>query len=102
MAVWLIGKEIEHIGLGVLNEIVFKTPVYIFILSILMTGINYIVLSEYDILSLEYIRKKIPYKDVLKISTLGFAVSNTSGHAYASGGAIRYLFYLPFGISRLE
>ncbi|MBQ2592492.1 MAG: hypothetical protein II567_04330, partial [Candidatus Riflebacteria bacterium] len=39
--------------------------------------LNYLVLSGYDWLALDYIGRKLPYKKVLKAAGISFAFSNT-------------------------
>lgn len=101
-AVWLIGKEIEHIGITSLWHLILSTPLWVILLVLMMTALDFGVLSGYDKLALDYIHHPLPFRRVLEASAIGFAVSNTSGHAYASGGAVRYLFYLPQGLTRPE
>lgn len=101
-AIWLIAKEVEHVGLEHLKELILKTPVWAILLALLFTFFDFIALYGYDALALDYIGKKLPFRTVLKASCIGFAISNTAGHSYASGGAVRYLFYIPAGLSQLE
>lgn len=101
-AVWLIAKDVEMIGVRHLIDLILKTPIWVVLIALFFTGCDYVALSGYDFLSLKYIRKKLPVQLVLKTSGIGFAVSNTAGHAYASGGAIRYLFYTPVGLGKSD
>lgn len=102
IAVWLITKEVDRVGFHHLVGLILSTPLWVIGLVVLFTGMDYIALSGYDILALRYIRKQIPYKKVLEASGIGFAVSNTTGHAYLAGGSIRYLFYTPEGLSKTD
>ena len=101
-AVYLIGKEVERIGAVHLWNLIISTPWWVVALVFYFTFLDYIALFGYDWLSLEYVQKKIPTKEIVKASGIGFAISNTTGHAYAAGGSIRYLFYTPLGLSHLE
>ena len=89
IAVWLITKEVDRVGFHHLVGLILSTPLWVIGLVVLCTGMDYIALSGYDILALRYNRKQIPYKKVLEASGIGFAVSNTTGHAYLAGGYIR-------------
>ncbi len=102
VAVYLIAKEVEKVGFLHLIHLIASTPWWLLGIAFVFTFLDYIALSFYDILALDYVGKKIPYKTVFKTSSIGFAVSNTAGHAYASGGTIRYLFYTPCGLSKIE
>lgn len=94
-AMWLIKKEISLVGWQKLLNIIGTTPVFMIGLGTLITLCNYVILSGYDLLGLNYIQKKLPFLKVLQMSSVGFAISNLAGHIYASGGAVRYLFLKP-------
>ncbi len=102
VAVWLIAKEVEKVGLEHLKSLIFSTPLVIVFCVLLFTFFDFLALSGYDFLALKYIGKKVPAKTVLKTSGIGFAISNTTGHAYVSGGSIRYLFYTKEGLTKLD
>ncbi len=100
LAVWLIIQEVEHAGFSQLIDIIRNTPLWVFGLAGIFVVLDFIILACYDLTALEYIKQKLPFETVFKTATIGFAVSNTAGHSFASGGAIRYLFYTPLGVSR--
>ncbi len=100
LAFWLVAKEVERVGLSHLITIITETPWWVIGLASIFILLDYIVLSGYDVTALDYIGKKLPFGTIFKISAIGFAISNTVGHSFASGGAIRYLFYTPQGLSR--
>ena len=102
LGIWFISKDIETVGAEKLWLMITSTPLSILMAVLLATGINYLFLIGYDIISLEYIDRFIPYPKIIQTALVGFGISNTAGHAYASGGAIRYLFYVPQGLKRLE
>ena len=102
LAFWLILKDVEKVGFETLVQMILQTPIWVILLALFFVLCNYLTLCGYDALSLDYIRTKLPFKTIFKTSALGFAVSNTVGHAYISGGAIRNLLYTPFGISRAK
>lgn len=102
LGIWFISKDIETVGGDKLWHMITSTPLSILMAVLLATGINYLFLIGYDVISLEYIDRFIPYPKIIQTALVGFGISNTAGHAYASGGAIRYLFYVPQGLKRLE
>ena len=102
LGIWFISKDIKMVGAEKLWHMITSTP-FIILLGVLMaSGLNYLFLIGYDVISLQYINHFIPYSKIIKTATIGFGISNTAGHAYASGGAIRYLFYIPLGLKRLD
>ena len=102
IAVWLIAKEIHLVGWHDLWTTVLKTPRLLMIMTFGLVCLNYLFLSGYDLLALGHIGIKLPYPKILAASGVSFAFSNTTGHTYAAGGAIRYLFYVPEGVNRLN
>lgn len=90
------------IGSEHLLNLILETPFWVLLIALVGTGINYLILSGYDVLALQYIGKSLSYLTILKAAWTSFAVSNTTGHIYAAGGAVRYLFYVPDGLGRLE
>ncbi len=102
LAVWLIIKEVRHVGLTTLWTDILQTPWWIYTLAGLFTVFDFLMLAQYDAISLKYVGVKIPYLTILKTAAIGFGISNTAGHSYASGGAIRFLFYGQSGVSRLK
>ena len=63
-----------------------------------LTLLSYIALSFYDYLALEYAGEKLPYRRVLFTSFLSYAISNNVGHAWLSGGSMRYRLYSGWGM----
>ncbi len=62
------------------------------------TVLSYIALSFYDYLALEYAGEELPYPRVLFTSFLSYAISNNVGHAWLSGGSMRYRLYSGWGM----
>lgn len=102
LALWLIIKEVEKVGLEKVWQLMSSTPLWVLLIAGFFVIADYVALACYDVLSLDYIRYKLPFRTVFKTSAIGFAVSNTVGHAFISGGAVRYLFYTPLGLSRAQ
>ncbi len=66
------------------------------------TLLSYIALSFYDYLALEYAGERLPYRRVLFTSFLSYAISNNVGHAWLSGGSMRYRLYSGWGMPGLS
>lgn len=67
-----------------------------------VTLLSYVALSFYDYLALEYAGEKLSYRRVLFTSFLSYAFSNNVGHAWLSGGSLRYRLYSGWGISGIS
>lgn len=74
-------------------------PLFLLALCAGVTLFSYIALSFYDYLALEYAGERLPYRNVLMTSFLSYAVSNNVGHAWLSGGSMRYRLYSSWGIA---
>lgn len=71
-------------------------------LAALSTAAGYLALVGYDWSALRYIRKQLPLPLVAFTSFVGYALSNTIGASWLSGGAVRYRIYSRVGLSASE
>ena len=69
------------------------------VVAVLLTILNYMVLSCYDLLALRYIGKHLPYKKVAFASFVGYAFSQSLGLPLVTGGSVRYRLYSKWGCS---
>lgn len=102
IAVWLIAKEVHHVGADYLGRLILETPAWVIGLALVFMVADYGALIGYDGLALAYIGRSVPRRTVVEAAGIGFAVSNTAGHAYLAGGSIRYLFYVPAGLTKAQ
>ncbi len=90
----LKGQELDNI-LATLQE----TPLWIVLVALLLTFLNYLILAAYDGLALYFTgHTKIPLPKVIAAALLSYSISNNTGHAWAAGGSIRYRFYSKWGV----
>ncbi len=71
-------------------------------LAVLSTAAGYLALVGYDWSALRYIRKRLPLPLVAFTSFVGYALSNTIGASWLSGGAVRYRIYSRVGLNATE
>ena len=71
-------------------------------LAVLLTFVNYAVLTGYDFLAFAYIGKHLPPPRVAMTSFLAYAISNNVGFAMLSGASVRYRFYTRWGVTAEE
>lgn len=64
----------------------------------LATAASYLLLTGYDWSALQYIGKRIGYRTVAFAACCGYAISNTIGFSFLSGGSVRYRLYLDQGL----
>jgi len=73
------------------------TPLSFLYLAIILTCLNYLVLTGYDTLALKYIRVNLKYRQIAIASFIGYAFSmNTT---IIGGSAARYRIYSSLGVS---
>lgn len=102
LAFYLVCKEVKDVGFLSIQRSLFQTPIWFLSGAGIFVLCDYVALSGYDFLALKYIRKKLPFLEVLKTAMISFSVTNTTGHAYIAGGSIRYLFYSKLGLNELD
>jgi phosphatidylglycerol lysyltransferase len=71
-------------------------------LAVVLTVLNYIALTGYDLIAFAYIGRTLPRLRIALTSLLAYAVSNSVGFAMLSGASIRYRFYTRWGITAEE
>jgi len=67
-----------------------------------LTAISYLLLTVYDFLALRYVRRRLPFSDVLFASFTAFVVSNNIGIQILSGGSTRYRIYKSYGLGDVD
>jgi phosphatidylglycerol lysyltransferase len=70
--------------------------------ALLLTFLNYIVLTGYDALAFRYIGRSLAYRRIAFASFIGYAFSNSIGLSMLAGSAVRYRLYTVWGISTIE
>ena len=70
--------------------------------AVILTSVNYAVLTGYDFLALAYVGKQLPRCRVAMTSFLAYAIANNVGFAMLSGASVRYRFYTRWGITAEE
>ena len=71
-------------------------------LALLFTVLSFATLCLYDLNALAFIRRRLPYSQVLLTAFSAYAVGNVAGFGALSGGAIRYRAYTRAGLKPEE
>ena len=102
LAVFMIYKQLSKYSLGDITSAINAVPNRSIIYACIASFLGYIALSSYDYLALKYIKRKLaPWKWIF-VGFIGFAISNNSGHAIVSGGAIRYRMYTRWRVNSTD
>ncbi|MEM9451402.1 MAG: lysylphosphatidylglycerol synthase domain-containing protein [Cyanobacteria bacterium P01_E01_bin.6] len=95
----IIQRELKQYSLLDVWESFATTSPFIVGLAIACVILNYWVMTGYDTLAMRYVRVALPYRKTALASTISYAISNTVGATFLSGGALRYRFYKRWGLT---
>jgi uncharacterized membrane protein YbhN (UPF0104 family) len=70
-------------------------------LALLVTAINFVVLTGYDWIAVHYLKKSVPIQKIMSGAVIGYAFSNILGWILG-GTAVRYRLYTRWGFTFLE
>jgi phosphatidylglycerol lysyltransferase len=97
LALYIIHNKLHHYHYyDIVNQIV-RTPRWFLFLAVLLTFLDYVLLTGYDMLALRYIRNPLRYGQVATASFIGYAFSMNA--TVLGGGAARYRIYSSLGVS---
>src|SRR5262245_30682636 len=99
-ALVVLRRELESENWSAITADVVATPWPRLLAAILLTGLNYIVLTGYDLLAFESLGRPLPRgrRRIAGVSFLAYAIANSVGFAMLSGTSVRYRFYSRWGI----
>ena len=98
----VIRQELQQYSLLDIWGSLATTPPLFLGLAIALVGTNYWVMTGYDTLAVRYARSPLPYAKTALAATISYAISNTIGATFFSGGALRYRFYKAWGLTSLQ
>jgi phosphatidylglycerol lysyltransferase len=102
LALLVLRRELHAATWHGLSRDVLQTPPSQLALAVVLTAINYAVLTGYDFLAFAYIRKRLSWDRIALASFLAYAIANNIGFAMLSGASIRYRFYTRWGVKADE
>lgn len=98
-ALYLIYRELHGFRYRDVLRYLRTLPGGRILLAVLLTALNYVLLTSYDVLAMAYVGRRLPYRNVALASFLGYSFSIALGHSYLTGGAVRYRLYTSWGVS---
>jgi phosphatidylglycerol lysyltransferase len=101
-ALEVLRVELRSVTWRELSGDVLQTPPAQLAAAVLLTALNYLVLTTYDLLAFAYIRKPMARRRIVAASFLAYAISNNVGFAMLSGASVRYRFYTRWGVTGEE
>lgn len=101
-ALEVLRTELHTVTWHALVADIWATPPRRLALAVILTALNYLVLTAYDFLAFAYIGKRLPARLILIASFLAYAISNNIGFSMLSGASVRYRFYTRWGTTAAE
>lgn len=101
-ASWVVWRELDMVDGATLREAFHDLPTSHLLFALLLTGLNYAVLTGYDHLAFRYIGKRLSFWRVTLAAFTGYALANSIGLALVAGASARYRFYCRWGITHGE
>lgn len=94
--------ELHSVSWHDLTRDVLDTPGPQLAGALLLTAVNYLVLTGYDVLAFRYVGKVLPVRQIAGAAFLAYAISHNVGFAALSGASVRYRFYSRWGVTAEE
>jgi phosphatidylglycerol lysyltransferase len=101
-ALEVLRSELRSVTWHELISDLSSIPSWRLALAVLLTAVNYAVLTGYDFLAFAYLGRRLPPMRVAAASFIAYAIANNVGFAMLSGASVRYRFYTRWGISADE
>lgn len=103
IAFFFVYKKIKSAGVtwDQVSEGFQHLPIMHIIVAVLLTMLNYIVLTGYDWIAVRHLKKELPVTKIMAGAIVGYAFGNVLGWLLG-GNAVRYRLYSTWGFSLLE
>jgi phosphatidylglycerol lysyltransferase len=101
-ALAVLHGELREVHYAELSGAVARLPPGRVVLALMLTALNYVVLTGYDQLAVAYAGLRLPRGRVTLAGFVSYAVSNSLGFGMLSGAAVRFRFYTRWGVGALE
>jgi phosphatidylglycerol lysyltransferase len=99
VALLVLRRELHAVSYRELSAAVFGCDAFALGLAILLTALNYLVLTGYDLLALRYVKRVLPTGKVVFASFVAYAIQYNVGFGWISGASVRYRFYSRWGVT---
>ena len=102
LAAFLLSRTLGQYSLAEIGEAVAAIPLRHVVLAGAFSAASYFCLSVFDALGLRYAGKPLPYWQAALTSFIALSLGHNIGLAALSSGALRYRFYVRFGLNAEE
>lgn len=101
-ALAVLHRELRDVHYRELTAAAVGLPPGRVLLALALTALNYLVLTGYDLLAVDYAGLHLHRGRVAVAGFLSYAISNSLGFGMLSGAAVRFRFYTRWGVGALE
>ena len=102
VVLWVLHRELRQYHYHDIILHIRDIPLRQVVLALLLTALNYLVLTGHDALAFRYLRYALSYSKIALAAFLGYAFSHNIGFALLSGASMRYRLYSTWGLSTGE
>src|SRR5262245_65876408 len=99
LALTVLRQELQAATWHGLTRGVLATPMPQLALALLLTVLNYAVLTGYDFLAFAYIGRRLSWDRIVLASFLAYAIANNIGFAMVCGASVGWPLYCSMGMT---
>jgi phosphatidylglycerol lysyltransferase len=89
-ALWFLHRALSEYHYRDIAREARAVPALSLIAALLLTALNYLVLTGYDALAFRYVGRNLEYGRIAFASFIGYAFSNNIGLSMLAGSSVRY------------
>jgi len=101
-ALWVLWRTLSGLRPGDIKQALDGLSRNAFGRALLLTGMNYFVLTGQDWLAMKYVKRKIGYPRVSLAAFVSYAFSNGLGFATITSSSVRFRLYSRWGLDGVE
>ncbi len=98
LSIWTITSELHKYKLQDILIGIATIPSWKLLLAVVLTILNYVFLTGYDVLAIKLIPYPLPYQKAALVAVISHAIGNSVGCSLLSSSAIRFRFYSNWGL----
>ena len=99
---WILHRELQQYHYHDILRHIQDIPPRQIVLALVLTALNYVVLTGHDALAFRYLRYALSYGKIALAAFLGYAFSHNIGFVLLSSASMRYRLYSTWGLSAGE
>ena len=102
VALWVMNNTLKSIQISDVINHLKEISASSLILALLITTASYLIVTGYDVVALDHVRRRVPYSRAALSAFLASTFGNNIGFAILTGTSISYRVYSQVGLSALD